>query len=99
MKNHATLHAVVLAVAFLLVAAVPAKQAYSQDESISVSCYKGNTEEGNYIGEITVNALQNAAQDCNTEYEGCQGACLGCVVDSNANQVCYDTDGNIVSPQ
>jgi len=88
-----------MAVAFLLVAAVPANQAYSQDESISVSCYKGNTEGGNYIGEITVSELQNAARDCNTEYVGCQGACLGCVVDSDANQVCYDSEGNKVLPQ
>ncbi len=93
------LHKVVLAVAFLLVAAVPVKQAHSQDESISVSCYKGNSQEGNYIGEITVDELQNAAQDCNTEYEQCHGACIGCVIDSNANQVCYDTEGNDVSPQ
>ncbi len=99
MKNYAMVNAVVLAVTFLLVTAVPVKQAHSQDESISVSCYKGNAEEGNYIGEITVNEPQNASQDCNTEYEGCQGACLGCVIDSNANQVCYDTEGNKVSPQ
>jgi hypothetical protein len=99
MKTHAILHTVVLALAFLLVSVVPVKQAHSQDESISVSCYKGNSEEGNYIGEITVNELQNAAQDCNSEYLQCQGVCLGCVIDSNDNQVCYNMEGNEVSPQ
>ncbi len=87
----------VLAVVSLLAAAIPAKTAFSQNESISVSCYKGNTEEGNYIGDITVNSVFNSAQDCNQEYEQCRGQCLGCVIDSNDNQVCYDNNGYRVS--
>ncbi len=92
---HARQTMAVLAVLSMLVAAIPAKQAYSQDETIEVSCFKGNTDEGSYVGEISVNNPFNAARDCNLEYvEDCQGRCLGCFTDSNFNQVCFDMEGN-----
>ncbi len=87
----------VLAAVSLLVAAVPVKPAYPQDENIKVSCYKGNTDEGNYVGELSVNNVFNSARECNLEYDVCQGKCLGCAVDSNFNQVCYDKDGKKAS--
>ncbi len=93
MKKRPSVKAAVLAVAFLLGAAAQAIPAYSQDESITVSCYKGDTEEGNFIGNISVNDPHNAGNDCNNEYEACQGQCLGCVIDSDFNQVCYDNTG------
>jgi hypothetical protein len=83
----------VLAMTLFLTAAIPAQQASAEDESITVSCFKGNTEEGNYIGEISVNRLQDATSDCNQEFDGCKEGCVGCVVDSENNQVCYDMDG------
>lgn len=93
MNIHSSIKAAAFAVAFLLASTVSANPAYSQDESITVSCYKGNTDEGNYIGDITVNNAQNAGNECNREYDDCQGECLGCVLDSDFNQVCYDNDG------
>jgi hypothetical protein len=86
-----------LGMAFLLTAAIPVHQAYGDNESITVSCFKGNSEEGNYIGEISVNRLRDATSDCNREFEGCQGGCIGCVVDAQNNQVCYDINGEKVS--
>lgn len=87
----------VLAMTLFLTVAIPAQQAAAEDESITVSCFKGNTEEGNYIGEISVNHLRDAASDCNEEFDGCKGSCVGCVVDSEDNQVCYDMDGKKIS--
>ncbi len=91
---HASRVIAVLAALSMPVAPIAVKQAYSQDETITVSCFKGDTDEGNYIGEISVNGPLNAAQDCNLEYDDCEGKCLACVVDSNFNQVCYDKGGN-----
>ena len=89
--------AVVAAVSLMLGAAIPPKHAYSQDVFITVSCYKGNNEEGNYIGELTVNNRVDAAQQCNVVYEDCKGQCLGCIIDSNFNQACYDKDGKNIA--
>ncbi len=86
-----------LAGVILFLAAIPAKPAYSQDENIKVSCYKGNTDQGNYVGELSVNNVFNSARECNLEYDACQGKCLGCAVDSNFNQVCYDNEGKKAS--
>ena len=93
LKKRVAVKAAVLAAGILLAAIAATGPAYSQDESITVSCYKGNTEEGNYIGNISVNNPQNAGNDCNQEYDDCQGQCLGCVIDSDSNQVCYDNSG------
>ncbi len=79
--------------ALFMAAIVPPEPAYSQDESITASCYEGNTDEGNYVGDISVNNPRNAGIDCNLTYEDCNGECLGCVIDSESNQVCYDNDG------
>jgi len=93
MKKRAAVKAAILAAAILLAAIAATGPAYSQDESITVSCYKGNTDEGNYIGNITVNDPRNANNDCNLEYDDCQGQCLGCFLDADFNNVCYDNSG------
>jgi hypothetical protein len=87
----------VLAMVVFFALAIPAQQASAENESITVSCFKGSSEEGNYIGEISVNRLRDAASDCNQEFPACQGGCLGCVVDSENNQVCYGMDGERIS--
>lgn len=87
----------ILVMALLLIGTIQMRQAYADDESITVSCFKGNSEEGNYIGEITVNQVRDAASDCNQAYQGCQGACLGCVIDTENYQVCFDPNGEKVS--
>ena len=96
--KHASISmAVVATVLLMLGAAIPPEHAYSQDEALTVSCYKGNNDEGNYIGELSVNNRLNAARDCNLTYEDCKGQCLGCIVDSNFSQVCYDKEGKNIS--
>ncbi len=64
-----------------------------QEETVTVSCFKGNTDAGNFIGSITITSPQAAGRRCNSVYYDCQGECLGCFTDSNGFQVCYDNDG------
>jgi len=75
----------------------PVTPAYSQDKITTIYCYKGNTEEGNYIGEFSLKySLNNPvyySNDCNHEYADCNGKCLGCYIDKNLKQVCYDEFG------
>jgi hypothetical protein len=84
--------AALLAALFLV--AAPMQPSYAEDENITVSCFKGNLDEGNNIGELTVNNVEDGGKDCNNSYEDCQGQCLGCIFDYNlSRQVCYDGNG------
>jgi hypothetical protein len=77
-------------VALIALTAILSGSAFSE-----VKCYKGNTQEGNYIGDLsTVSNLQSAGRDCNSTYPACQGQCLGCIYDSDFIQdICYDSTG------
>jgi hypothetical protein len=93
-KSRAAVKAAVLIVILLVAATGRVKPAYTQEENITVSCYKGNLDEGNYIGDLTVTTPENAGQDCNSLYYDCQGECLGCFPDSDFTEdVCYDNMG------
>jgi hypothetical protein len=85
---------VFLITALLVASSALSTAQYIEEENIEVSCYKGNTEEGNYIGNLTVTTPENAGQDCNSFYYACQGQCLGCFPDSDFTEdVCYDNNG------
>jgi hypothetical protein len=93
-KSCLTVKVAVLVVILLVAADLQVKPAYTQEENIDVSCYQGNTEEGNYIGNLSVTTPENAGQDCNSFYYACQGECLGCFPDSDFTEdVCYDNNG------
>ena len=78
-------------VALIAMTAFQSKSAFSQ-----VKCYKGDTQAGNFIGEVSVITLQNAGRDCNSTYPACQGQCIGCIYDSNLSKnICYDSLGTI----
>jgi len=88
--RHLTL---IVLTAFLAVLAIVAT-AVAQDEEITVSCYKGNLDEGNYVGTVTVTVPENSGQSCNTTYYECQDKCLGCFPDADLDRlVCYDNSG------
>ena len=77
---------------------VEARPVLADDETISVSCFKGNSDEGNYVGNVTVTYPTNAGQECNTTYYACDGQCLGCFTDPKSDQqVCYDKSGGKVA--
>jgi len=90
-------HPAILAAAVLLASltvAITGIPAHAQDESITVSCFKGNLGEGNYIGNLTVTVPENAGPLCNSTYYDCQGKCIGCFTDPKLDkQVCYDNTG------
>ncbi len=93
-KNGAIVRAAVLIVTFVVAAIAPANPAYPQDENITVSCYKGNPEDGNYIGDLTAQTPEIAGRSCNSLYADCQGECQGCFPDSDITEdVCYDKSG------
>jgi hypothetical protein len=95
MKNgHAVFKAALLMGAFLLAAGAPEKPAHTYSEVVTVSCYKGNPNNGTYIGDLTVPAAEDAARGCNSLYADCQGNCDGCFSDSDITEdVCYDKSG------
>lgn len=69
--------------------------AAAQEEEITVSCYKGNLDEGNNVGTVTVTKPEDAGPSCNSTYYDCQGQCLGCFPDKDLDRmVCYDNTGN-----
>jgi hypothetical protein len=93
-NNSAPFKATVLTVTFLMAAFAPERPAHTYSEVITVSCYKGNPDDGNYIGNLTVPDPENAVQGCNSLYSDCQGKCDGCFVDSDITEdVCYDKSG------
>jgi hypothetical protein len=96
-NNGAALKAALIIATFLASLSIPAKQLHAEDENITVTCFKGNLDEGNNIGELTVNNVEDGGKACNNSYEDCQGQCLGCIYDYDlSKQVCYDTNGEKV---
>jgi hypothetical protein len=60
---------------FLVAAGTPEKLAHTYSEVVTVSCYKGNPDDGDYIGDLTVPAPEKASQGCNSLYADCEGEC------------------------
>ena len=75
-----------------LVSSVP--PAFTDGERISVSCYKGNPDQKDYLGDMMVFAPESAGQSCNSFYYNCYGKCCGCFSDFDLTEdVCYDNAG------
>jgi hypothetical protein len=92
-NNSVALKTALLMATFIAAVSIPVKPARAEDESIEVSCFKGNLDEGSFIGNLTVNDPRNAGHDCNLEYYDCKGECVGCLTDSDSKQLCYDDSG------
>ena len=81
-------------VAFLTTVAIPVTPAFTDGESVSVSCYKGNPDQKDLLGSIMVFAPELAGQSCNSFYYNCYGKCFGCFSDFDLTEdVCYDSSG------
>jgi len=63
------------------------------DESIEVECYI--KDDGDYmpVGNVDVFDASKAAATCNSLYMDCKGRCIGCYLDENGDEYCYDTAG------
>ena len=84
----------VAGVVVLAVLVMPVSSAFTDGESISVSCYKGDKGQGDYLGNMTVFAPESAGQSCNSFYYACYGKCYGCFSDFDLSEdVCYDSAG------
>ncbi len=68
------------------------------EESIDVSCYKKKSEEGLYVGNVSITRPETAAVNCNATYYDCKDKCIGCFTDPKLDQtVCYNAAGEKVS--
>jgi hypothetical protein len=65
-----------------------------QEQNISVTCYLGNPNDRNSLGNIMVMSAEAAGSTCNSMYFNCRGACFGCFSDFDLSQdICVDNSG------
>jgi hypothetical protein len=65
-----------------------------QDKSLSVTCYLGNPNDRNSLGDIMVQGAVNAGPTCNSMFFSCKGRCFGCFSDFDLSQdICVDNGG------
>jgi hypothetical protein len=64
------------------------------DRSLSVTCYLGNPNDRNSLGDITVRGPESAGPTCNSLYYSCKGRCFGCFSDFDLSEdICVDSSG------
>ncbi len=73
-----------------LLISVTAAQA---EDSIEVEC--SLKVDGDYVSmsNVDVYDASEAARTCNAVYMDCKGQCIGCYIDENGDESCYDTGG------
>jgi hypothetical protein len=65
-----------------------------QDQNISVTCFLGNPNDRNSLGDIMVNGAGTAGATCNSLYFSCKGRCFACFSDFDLSQdICVDNSG------
>jgi hypothetical protein len=65
-----------------------------QDQNLSVTCYLGNPNDKNSLGDIMVHTAPEAGSICNSMYFACKGSCFGCFSDFDLSQdICVDNSG------
>jgi hypothetical protein len=83
-----------IAFVFVVAVAISPPSAYTDGENVTVSCYKGNLDMGNYVGNVVIFDPNTAGQSCNSLYYDCRGKCYGCFSDFDLSEdVCYDNAG------
>jgi hypothetical protein len=66
----------------------------SMSETVSVTCYLGNPNDGQTLGSITVPSPAEAGPSCNSLNYSCRGRCFGCYADFDLSEdVCVDSSG------
>ena len=65
-----------------------------QEQNISVTCYLGNPNDRNSLGDLMVMSPEAAGPTCNSMYFNCRGNCFGCFSDFDLSQdICVDNSG------
>ena len=64
------------------------------DQNFSVTCYLGNPNDRNSLGDIMVHSATEAGTTCNSMFFACKGSCFGCFSDFDLSQdICVDASG------
>jgi hypothetical protein len=64
------------------------------DRTISSTCYLGNPNDRQTMGDLTVTSAEAAGPACNSMYYACKGRCYGCFSDFDYSQdICVDNSG------
>jgi hypothetical protein len=64
------------------------------DSTISLTCYLGNPNDGQTLGDLTVTSPETAGPACNSMFFVCKGRCYGCFSDFDYSQdICVDNSG------
>jgi len=76
-------------------AQIPALSASSvADQTISLTCYLGNPNDKQTLGDLTVTSIEAAGPACNSMFYACKGRCYGCFSDFDYSQdICVDNSG------
>ena len=65
-----------------------------QEQNISATCYLGNPNDRNSLGNIMVMSPEAAGPTCNSMFFNCRGSCFGCFSDFDLSQdICVDNSG------
>lgn len=79
--------ALILVLAGLSILAGSAAADWGKTEYM-VSCYAGDRNNNQYLGEVDVFDTRKAAQSCNLLYGDCNWNCSGCYMDEESKEVC-----------
>jgi len=63
------------------------------EESIEVECYLKVDDDYVSMSNVDVYDASAGARTCNSVYMDCKGQCIGCYIDENGDESCYDTGG------
>lgn len=85
---------VIVSVVLLAIGALTASvTAAHAEESIEVECYLKVDDDYVSVSNVDVYDAREAAATCNAVYMDCKGQCIGCYIDENGDEMCYDTGG------
>ena len=63
------------------------------EESIEADCYIKVDDDYVPVGNVDIFDAAKAASTCNSVYMDCKGKCIGCYLDEDDDEYCYDSAG------
>jgi hypothetical protein len=76
------------------ISTVEANMVPSAETTISVTCYLGNSNDRQTLGDLTITSAETAGPACNATFYVCKGRCYGCFSDFDYSQdICVDISG------
>ena len=68
-------------------------------ESTTIGCYRVDSINYIYLGDIQIIHLINAGATCNSTYNDCDGRCVGCYINAESLETCFDKHGKQLEKQ